>query len=398
MIANRTDMAVIKPFRLRSVEPWRFTIWHGVALVVALIVAVGIGEAQAAAADKPGIIATILKWTPLLAQGFALNIAMSFLAMAIGTVIGVPLGLAQISLLPPVRAGSWFVTQFFRNSPWLVLLFYCMLLLPFEVNIGGTIVPLPGWLKSTIGLSLPVMANVSELVRGAVRSIPFGQWEAAESVAMSREQTLRMVILPQCVKRMTPPWMNLYAILTVATAPFVVRDLVGRGPARVRRLELMGTGEDPADEVCSYFGDVVAAPGLEEAVCDRIWRCLQAERASWDAQTWTEYGVTLRLAGKFAEARSAYEHAIAVNPAYAPAHRNLGVLLDLFLDDSVTAQSELETYKTLTGEDKPVSGWIAELRSRNRVPGKPAQAAPAEPAPTETPPTDPGAAPQPQGG
>ena len=147
MIANRTDLAVIKPFRLPAAEPWRFSVWHGVALAVALIVAVGIGEAQAAAADKPGIIATILKWTPLLAQGFALNIAMSFLAMAIGTVIGVPLGLAQISLLPPVCAGSWFVTQFFRNSPWLVLLFYCMLLLPFEVNIGGTIVPLPGWLK-----------------------------------------------------------------------------------------------------------------------------------------------------------------------------------------------------------------------------------------------------------
>jgi polar amino acid transport system permease protein len=210
-------MAVLKPFRIGATEPWRFTVWHGVALVGALILAVGIGEAQAAAAEKPGIIATILKWTPLLAQGFALNIAMSFLAMAIGTAVGVPLGLAQISLLPPVRGGSWFVTQFFRNSPWLVLLFYCMLLLPFEVRIGEVIIPLPGWLKSTIGLSLPVMANVSELVRGAVRSIPFGQWEAAESVAMSREQTLRMVILPQCIKRMTPPWMNLYAILTVAT-------------------------------------------------------------------------------------------------------------------------------------------------------------------------------------
>jgi polar amino acid transport system permease protein len=129
----------------------------------------------------------------------------------------VPLGLAQISLLPPVRGSSWLVTQFFRNSPWLVLLFYCMLLLPFEFRIGHTIVPLPGWLKSTVGLSLPVLANVSELVRGAVRSIPFGQWEAAESLAMTRRQTLWMIILPQCVKRMTPPWMNLYAILTVAT-------------------------------------------------------------------------------------------------------------------------------------------------------------------------------------
>jgi Flp pilus assembly protein TadD len=89
--------------------------------------------------------------------------------------------------------------------------------------------------------------------------------------------------------------------------------------------------------------------------------------APWDAQTWTEYGLTLRQAGKFTEARTAYETAIKANPSYAPAHRNLGVLLDLFLDDPLTAQTELETYKQLTGEDKPVSGWLAELRSRNKV-------------------------------
>jgi cellulose synthase operon protein C len=91
------------------------------------------------------------------------------------------------------------------------------------------------------------------------------------------------------------------------------------------------------------------------------------ERAPWDAQTWTEYGVTLRQAGKFAEARTAYGKALAVNPSYAPAHRNLAVLLDLYLNDPITAQAEFETYKTLTGEDKPVTGWIAELRARNKV-------------------------------
>jgi polar amino acid transport system permease protein len=217
MIANSTDLPVLKPFRLGAQTPAPpLGRRHGALLVIALALAVGIGEAAAAPA-APSIIATILKWTPLLAQGFALNIAMSFLAMAIGTVFGMALGLGQISLLRPVRGGSWFVTQFFRNSPWLVLLFYCMLLLPFEVRVGDTIVPLPGWMKSTVGLSLPVMANVAELVRGAVNSIPFGQWEAAEALAFTRMQTLRMVILPQCVRRMTPPWMNLYAILTVAT-------------------------------------------------------------------------------------------------------------------------------------------------------------------------------------
>ena len=61
------------------------------------------------------------------------------------------------------------------------------------------------------------MANISEIVRGGILSVPTGQWEAAESLAYSRRQTLQLVILPQCFKRMIPPWMNWYAILTMAT-------------------------------------------------------------------------------------------------------------------------------------------------------------------------------------
>ena len=218
-IANRGDMPVLLPFRLgaRPAEP-ALRIGAGWGLALAVIFAVSAGIAQAQTGEgKESIAATILKWTPLLAQGFALNILISFLAMTIGTAAGAILGICQISLLPPVRAGSWFTTQFFRNSPWLVLLFYCMLLLPFEIQVGGTVIPLPDWFKATVGLSLPVMANVSELVRGAIRSIPYGQWEAADALAFTRRQILWMIILPQCVKRMTPPWMNLYAILTVAT-------------------------------------------------------------------------------------------------------------------------------------------------------------------------------------
>jgi polar amino acid transport system permease protein len=217
--AKPSDLPVLLAVRKPEASPsgtFRLSAWHGVALAVALL----LSAAAADAAARPAVAsipATIWKWTPLLAHGFALNIAISFLAMAIGTVAGVPLGLAQISLLPSIRTSSWLVTQFFRNSPWLVLLFYCMLLLPFQVQIDGTTIPLPGWFKSTIGLSLPVMANVSELVRGAVRSIPYGQWEAAESLAYTRRQTLWLIILPQCVKRITPPWMNLYAILTTST-------------------------------------------------------------------------------------------------------------------------------------------------------------------------------------
>jgi polar amino acid transport system permease protein len=215
---GRIDLPVLKPFRLPAARRFGLPITarHGFLLIAALALAVFIGDAEAGP-GVPWIPAALLKWTPLLARGFALNIAMSVLAMAIGTMLGLAVGLGLISLLWPVRASSWLLTQFFRNAPWLVLLFYCVLLMPFEVRIGGVIVPLPGWLKATAGLALPVMANVAELVRGAIQSIPSGQWEAAEALALSRAQTLRLVILPQCVKRMMPPWMNLYAIVVVAT-------------------------------------------------------------------------------------------------------------------------------------------------------------------------------------
>src|SRR5438094_480500 len=83
-----------------------------------------------------------------------LSLVISSLAMALGTVSGLALGFARISLLAPVRGTSWIVVQFFRNAPWLVLLFFVMLLLPFELRIGGVTIPFPDWIKATLGLAL----------------------------------------------------------------------------------------------------------------------------------------------------------------------------------------------------------------------------------------------------
>jgi polar amino acid transport system permease protein len=222
-----TDLPVLLPVaqrgRAAAAAP-RLRARHGLWLAALCLISAGFAEAQANGALRESALAALLKWTPVLLEGFVFNIAISFLAMAVGTLVGAILGLMQVSLLPPVRAGSWAVTQFFRNAPWLVLLFFCMFLLPFEFRLGPVTIPFPDWLKATLGLSLPVMANVSEIVRGAVVSLPSGQWEAAESLAFSRRQTLWEIILPQCVKRMLPPWMNLYAILTMAT---VLASIVG---------------------------------------------------------------------------------------------------------------------------------------------------------------------------
>jgi len=159
-----------------------------------------------------------LKWVPLLVtKGFVLNIIISFLAMMIGTAMGVILGLGQVSIYKPIRIIASSITQLFRNIPWLVLLFIIMLTFPFEIETADKIYKIPDWTKAVFGFSLPVMANISEIVRGAIKSVPLGQWEAAESLAFSRQKTFWQIILPQCYKRMIPPWMNWYAILSMAT-------------------------------------------------------------------------------------------------------------------------------------------------------------------------------------
>ena len=223
--------AVLRPVRVRAAgEPddllfsrWlaRAGLWLPLAGIVLLAAVMMVWPMSAAAQGKftfADAFDALVRWLPfLVSSGFLLNVAISITTMAIGTVLGVLLGLGQISLSGGIRRVCWFLTQAFRNSPWLVLLFIVMLTFPFEIAFGDTVIKIPDWMKAVFGLSLPIMANISEVVRGAVLSVPTGQWEAAESLAYSRQQTLWRIILPQCFKRMIPPWMNWYAILTMAT-------------------------------------------------------------------------------------------------------------------------------------------------------------------------------------
>ena len=120
------------------------------------------------------------------------------------------------------------------------------------------------------------------------------------------------------------------------------------------------------------------------------------ERGS--AVAWNELGATQRMRGQFKDAASSYEQAIAADPRYAPAWRNLGVLSDLYLGDPGRALTAFEQYRQLTGEDKPVSGWIAELRQRLGMPPpkRPAPAAPADGKPGDAAPAPAPGAPQPE--
>lgn len=77
-----------------------------------------------------------------------------------------------------------------------------------------------------------------------------------------------------------------------------------------------------------------------------------------------EYGLLLRKAGRFKEAREVYEKAIDGFPDYLPVRKNLGILCDLYLNDPACALEQFEAYSDRMPADERVRIWIAELRMR----------------------------------
>lgn len=78
-------------------------------------------------------------------------------------------------------------------------------------------------------------------------------------------------------------------------------------------------------------------------------------------------GVMAREAGEFEAAEAHYRKALSIDPGYAPAHLNLGILLELYRGKLAEALEHFEKYQSLQSEpDKQVERWIADLRLRTQ--------------------------------
>ena len=77
-----------------------------------------------------------------------------------------------------------------------------------------------------------------------------------------------------------------------------------------------------------------------------------------------ELGLIYRKAGRFDDARKAYENALVVHPEYLPARKNLGILCEIYLRDLKCALDQYEQYQGYVPDDKTVNIWIADLKRR----------------------------------
>ena len=134
----------------------------------------------------------------LLGRGLAATLRAALVAMVLAMAVGGLLAVARLSrrrwLAMP--AGAW--VELFRGLPLLLLILFLFLGLP---AVGVTISTF--W-ALVAGLTLYNSAVIGEIFRAGILSLPKGQTEAAYSIGLRRGQSLRLILIPQAVRRMLP--------------------------------------------------------------------------------------------------------------------------------------------------------------------------------------------------
>ncbi|MHA5053408.1 ectoine/hydroxyectoine ABC transporter permease subunit EhuD [Streptomyces sp. SD15] len=149
-------------------------------------------------------------------------------ALALGSLISFALGLVWALLIrTPTRWVRWpvgVVTEFIRNTPLLVQLFFLFYVLP-EWNITFSALT-----TGVVAIGLHYSTYTMQVYRAGIEGVPVGQWEAATALSLPVRRTWAAVILPQAIRRVVPALGN-YVIAMLKDTPMLmvitVLDMLG---------------------------------------------------------------------------------------------------------------------------------------------------------------------------
>ena len=139
---------------------------------------------------------------PALLVGVWATIRICFVAIVLGTLLGVVAGLSSLSNVAAFRWAAKIYVDFIRATPLLIQL----LLIYFALPAIG--IRLTEFWAGVIALSINAGGFIAESVRGAIGGIDPGQSEAAKSIGMTHGETLLQILLPQAARSFLPPLTN----------------------------------------------------------------------------------------------------------------------------------------------------------------------------------------------
>jgi His/Glu/Gln/Arg/opine family amino acid ABC transporter permease subunit len=139
---------------------------------------------------------------PYMFKGAVVTLEISLCAMALATLVGVVMGLISVSDLKVLKALVRVYVYFIRGTPALVQIFLVYFALP---RIG---LELSAFMSGVVALAFNSGGFIAEIVRAGLQSIDTGQTEAALSIGMTGRQSILFILLPQSLRRITPPMTN----------------------------------------------------------------------------------------------------------------------------------------------------------------------------------------------
>ena len=166
---------------------------------------------------------------PQLARGFALTLEIAVTGTIGALAVGVAGAAARISPSAAARAAATAFTEFFRNTPPLVQIYFLAFALPKLPGVGHYLI-LPAVVAATLGLVLHQGAINIEILRAGLLAVPEGQREAAAALGLGRIDQLRYVLVPQAARISLPALGNNVISLfknTTLVASIGVLDLFG---------------------------------------------------------------------------------------------------------------------------------------------------------------------------
>ena len=156
-----------------------------------------------------------------LLGGLWITLKISLLAVALSVVLGTLLGAVMTIKHPVVKAITKFYLEFIRIMPQLVLLFlvYFGLTKSFGINLSGQV-------SAVIVFTLWGTAEMGDLVRGALISIPAHQYESGAALGLTKVQIFLYIVIPQTLRRLIPLAINLTTRMIKTTSLIVMIGVV----------------------------------------------------------------------------------------------------------------------------------------------------------------------------
>ena len=208
----------VRPDEIKAIPVRRPGRWVAAAIILYLTAAI-----VKSVATNPrfewGIIRHYFTSSRVL-QGLITTLELTVLCMAIGIAIGIVLAVMRLSPNPLVSGASWLYIWFFRGTPVLVqILFWGFFAALYpKVSLGIPLGPqfahfsansvITPFVAGMLALGLNEGAYMAEIVRAGIISVDEGQTEAAQSLGMTRLQTMRRIVLPQAMRVIVPPTGN----------------------------------------------------------------------------------------------------------------------------------------------------------------------------------------------